>query len=114
MSTRDELLSHLWQCVINANLDPQSLEAEINRSKMRPSDPFSDTGAALERLLALGASAADICLIRRAAAYQATFSTLYAIGDPGVDGDEVFNLFEELLMADPSGMEGRPGSADAG
>jgi hypothetical protein len=49
----------------------------------------------------------------REAAYGAVFSTLYGIGDPGVDGDEVFMLHEELLMADPSGMEGRPGSAAA-
>ena len=48
----------------------------------------------------------------RAVAYESVFVTLYALDDPGVDGDEVFMLHEELLTADPSGMEGRPGSAD--
>lgn len=110
MSTRDELLAHLWQHVINANLDPTSLDAEIARSKARPNDPFADTGPALERLLAAGADPKDICLIRREAAYAATFGTLYAIGDPGVEDDNVFMLFDELLIADPSGIEGRPGS----
>ncbi|MCD9028797.1 hypothetical protein LDO26_11325 [Luteimonas sp. BDR2-5] len=112
MSTRDELLAHLWRA-INANLDTASLAAEIARSKNRPDAPFADTGPALERLLATGADPRDICLIRREAAYAATFGTLYAIGDPGVEDDNVFMLFEELLTADPSGMEGRPGSADA-
>jgi hypothetical protein len=43
----------------------------------------------------------------------AVFQTLYALDDPGVDDDNVFMLHESLLTADPSGMEGRPGSADA-
>jgi hypothetical protein len=29
------------------------------------------------------------------------------------EDDDVGTLYEELLTADPSGMEGRPGSADA-
>ena len=113
MSTRDELLQHLWQQVINSNLDPECLVAEIKRSNARPNDPFADTGPALERVLAAGVDPNDICLIQRQAAYAATFGTLYAIGDPGVDDDNVFMLFEELLTSDPSGMEGRPGSAAA-
>lgn len=60
----------------------------------------------------MGVSARDINLIRRHAAYDALFSTLYSIGDPGVDDDDVFILHESLLSADPSGLEGRPGSAD--
>lgn len=112
MATREELLEHLWQHVINVNLDQSTLHVEIDCYKRKPTDPFADTGAALERLLAAGASPSDICIVRRAAAYEATFATLYAIGDPGVDNDDVFMLFEELLMSDPSGMEGRPGSAE--
>jgi hypothetical protein len=99
--------------VINANIDPATIEYEIALSKRKPDDPFADTGPAIERLLAAGASPEDICLIRRQSAYAATFATLYAINDPGVEGDNVFMLFEELLTADPSGMDGRPGSAGA-
>ena len=113
MATREELLEHLWRHVINVNLDPTALQSEIARWHRKPDAPFADTGAALERLLAAGASTSDICLIRREAAYAATFGTLYAIGDPGVDDDNVFMLFEELLTSDTSGMEGRPGSAGA-
>ncbi|MFC3715958.1 hypothetical protein ACFONC_07335 [Luteimonas soli] len=113
MATREELLEHLWRHVINVNLDQASLQDEIARSKRKPDAPFADTGPALERLLAAGVSPSDICLIRRESAYAAAFATLYALGDPGVDDDNVFMLFEELLTADPSGMEGRPGSAGA-
>ena len=113
MGDRANLLEHLWRQVINTNLDPDTIQAEIQRSKNRPNDPFADTGPAFERLLAAGVDPKDICLIRRAAAYAATFATLYAIDDPGVEDDNVFMLFEELLTADPSGMEGRPGSSGA-
>ena len=44
---------------------------------------------------------------------EAVFGTLYALDDPGVDNGDVFMLHEELLGADPSGLEGRPGSAGA-
>lgn len=110
MATRAELLQHLWLEVIDTNMDeavPQRIAAHYEK---RPDEPFADTGAAIGRLLALGATPRDLCLLMRGTAYEAVFATLYALGDPGVDGDDVFNLHEELLTADPSGMEGRPGS----
>ena len=111
MRTRDALLEHLWRNVINTNLDASDFEEAISFSTLRPNDPFADTGAAIKRLLALGASPDDICLLRRDSAYRAVFATLYALGDPGVNSDDVFMLHESLLSADPSGLEGRPGSA---
>jgi hypothetical protein len=39
------------------------------------------------------------------------FGTLYALSDPGVEDNDVEMLHESLLSADPSGREGRPGSA---
>src|SRR5580704_16181379 len=113
MGTRRTLLLHLWRNAINCNLDSSHLERVINLCATRPDAPFADTGVAAQRLLALGASLDDIGLLRRDAAYRAVFATLYALGDPGVDGNEVFMLHEELLTADPSGLEGRPGSAKA-
>jgi hypothetical protein len=42
------------------------------------------------------------------------FGTLYSLSDPGAGkDDDVGALYEEILTADPTGMEGRPGSADA-
>jgi hypothetical protein len=113
MATREELLTHLWQSIINSNLNPVGLERAIAYCKNHPDDSFADVGPALERALAAGVSPKDLCLISRGTAYEAVFGTLYALGDPGVDGDDVFGLYESLLGADPSGLEGRPGSADA-
>ena len=106
MATRKELLQHLWNDVINANLRQDGLDNLVEHCKRNPNSPFADTGPAIERLLAAGASRRDLCLILRSTAYEAVFGTLYSLGDPGADGDDVFMLFEELLMADPSGMEG--------
>ncbi|MGB8356298.1 MAG: hypothetical protein WCD79_20535 [Chthoniobacteraceae bacterium] len=50
-------------------------------------------------------------LIARQAAYEAVFGTLYALSDPGVNDNDIEMLHESLLSADPSGKEGRPGSA---
>jgi hypothetical protein len=69
----------------------------------------------MDRILVAGAPGRDICLLLRYAAYGAVFQTLYEI-DPegaGVDCQGLIGLHELLLSADPSGMDGRPGSADA-
>ena len=113
MGTRQELVTYLWTDIINTYLRDDALDNIVAHCRRRPADPFGDSGPAIERLLAAGASRSDLRLILRATAYEAVFGTLYAIGDPGVDNDNVLMLHEELLTADPSGLEGRPGSADA-
>src|SRR6266550_254081 len=97
MATRQELLDHLWKEVINAHWRDEALDNIVGNCKRDSEGPFGDTGAAIERLLAAGVSRRDLRLVLRNAAYEAVFGTLY----------------EGLLAADPSGMEGRPGSADA-
>jgi hypothetical protein len=113
-SRKEELLHYLWTDVININLREASLDNIIEHCKRNPDRPFGDTGPAIERLLAAGASRRDLCLVLRATAYEAVFGALYSLSDPGAgEDDDVGALYEEILMADPSGMEGRPGSADA-
>jgi len=107
MRTRDALLRHLWQTVIDVQLDEATLQSDIHYAEDHPGRPFTQAGAIIGRLLKSGISASDICAIRREAAYRAVFSTLYALDDPGVDGDDVLMLHESLLGADPSGREGR-------
>jgi hypothetical protein len=114
MATREGLLNHLWKAVINVHLRDQALDNIVENCRRTPDGPFGDTGAAIERLLAAGASRRDLRLVLRNIAYEAAFGTLYALSDPGPEeGDDVSTLYAELLMADPSGMEGCPGSADA-
>jgi hypothetical protein len=99
MTTRDQLLEHLWQELINPLEDPSTLENIIANCRRQPEGPFAELGAAIERALAAGVSARDLCLINRSATYEAVFRTLYAIGDPGVDNDDVFGLYEGLLTS---------------
>ena len=113
MTARQELLIHLWKDVINNNYRDASLNNIIAHCRRDPTGPFGDTGAAIERILAAGASRRDLCLVMRSTAYDAVFGTLYALSEPGSGpDDDVSTLYEELLVAEPSGTEGRPGSAD--
>ncbi len=111
MASREEFLAQIWAGVINDPMNGQWIDREISTSAREADAPFADTGPALERLLAAGADRRDLCLLARAARYAAAFRLLYMIDDPGVDDDDNKMMHEELLTADPSGKEGRPGSA---
>jgi hypothetical protein len=47
----------------------------------------------------------------RFAAYEEAFNVVSLLEDPGLDEDQMDGLHENILGADPSGLEGRPGSA---
>jgi hypothetical protein len=111
MVMREEYLEHLWTEVINSYGRDQGLDNIIANCKRFPTSAFGDMGAAIERLLAAGASRRDLRLIFRAIAYEAVFATLYSMSDPGLPEDSM-GLQEDLLTSDPSGMEGAPGSID--
>ena len=110
VATREQLLAHLWNEVIDPAMRDDALDNIVSNCKRDPDGPFGDTGAAIERLLAAGASPADLRLVMRSIAYDAVFGTLYAFDDPGLEDDDIRALYQELLMADPSGREGRPNS----
>lgn len=111
MATRDEFLEQLWTQVINPCMQGGWIDAMAARSEREPDAPFADIGPALQRLLAAGAARRDLCLLARHASYEAVFQVLYMLDDPGVDGDDNKMMHEDLLGADPSGREGRPGPA---
>jgi hypothetical protein len=113
MATRKEFLDYLWTEVINSSLCDRALDNIVSNCRRDPNGPFGDTGPAIERLLAAGVSRRDLSLLLRSSAYEGAFGVLYALSDPGADEEvDIGTLYEELLMADPSGMDGRPGSAD--
>jgi hypothetical protein len=115
MTVRQEILDHLWREVINVHLRDQALDNVVKNCRRNPDGPFGDTGPAIERLLAAGASRRDLRLVLRSVAYQAVFGALFSLSEFGSDDEtDLGTLYEELLIADPSGMEGRPGSADIG
>ncbi len=111
MASREEFLKQLWEEVINPAMQEHWIDNVIRESESRPNSPFADLGPVLKRLLAAGVGRRDLSLIARYAAYEAVFGTLYALGDPGVDANEVEMMHESLLSADPSGKAGVPGSA---
>ena len=112
MNTREDLLRYLWDEIINSSLRDGAIDSIVDGYMADEDQPFGDTGPALKRILESGASRSDVALVMRETAYTAVFATLYAIGDPGVEDDDVFMLHEQLLIADPSDMDGRPGSAE--
>jgi hypothetical protein len=107
MATRERFLKQLWKDVIDVHLDEAGFQRQIDEAKRNPDEPFAEVGPALQRALAAGTSPRDLALIARQAAYEAVFQTLYRLGDPGVDDNDIEMLHEELLGADPSGTEGR-------
>jgi len=111
MATRDEFLKLAWNEIINPSMQEHWIDNSIRASERQPNAPFADIGSIIKRLLALGATRRELSLLNRAAAYEGVFGTLYALGDPGIDNNEIEMLHESLLGADPSGKEGRPGSA---
>src|SRR5437899_224858 len=111
MATREQFLKQMWEEVINTAMREHWIDNNIRQSEKDSSAPFADVGATLKRLLAAGASRRDLSLLARQSAYEAVYGTLYALGDPGIDDNDIEMLHESLLSADPSGKEGRPGSA---
>lgn len=106
-------LTLLWENVIDPAAREDALDNIVANCRRDPSGPFGDAGPAIERLLAVGASKRDLRLVFRLIAYEAVFTTLYSLSDPGLDeGEDAGTLYEELLMSDPTGMSGRPGSID--
>ena len=101
MASREDLVEHLWQQIINPLANPSTLDNIIANCKRDPDGSFSAVGPAIERALAAGVSPEDLCLINRSTTYEAVFGALYAIGDPGVDNNDVFGLYE-ILATSPS------------
>ena len=99
MATREELVEHLWQELINPLGNPQALGNIIANCRRAPEMGFAEVGLILERMLAAGIPQADIGLLMRSTAYEAVFGTLYAIGDPGVDDNDVFGLYEDMATS---------------
>lgn len=112
MASREDFLRELWTDVIDKPLSGHWIDLAMRSAKARADAPFADVGMALERLLKLGATREDLSVIARWAGYEAAFSTLFALEDPGVDGG-IEGLYSQLIDADPTGRAGRPEVAAA-
>ncbi len=110
MASRDEFLRLLWSETIDGVASGYWIDNCIRAYEDDPTSPFADVGRAMKIMRAKGVAEADIVAIGRGASYEAVFDVLYKLGDPGVEDGEM--LFEELLMADPTGREGSPPPED--
>jgi hypothetical protein len=99
VGTREELIEHLWQTVINPLREPERLQNVIAHCRRAPDSGFGAVGPAIERALAAGVPPGDLCLIQQMTAYEAVFGTLYALCDPGVDDNDVFGLYEDMATS---------------
>ena len=113
MALAEELLSHLWTQRINAYTNEDWIDKEIEMSQRYPNGPFADTGPTVARLLELGATRRELSLLMRTGEYNGIFDVLYALDRVPEVIPEVVGISLELLQFDPSGLEGRPGSAPA-
>ncbi len=114
MASRAEFLKQVWTDIIDAPTTGRWIDHTIADVDGRPNAPFADASAALKRLLAQGADRNDLSIIARLAKYEAVFTLLYMLDDPGVDDDNIKLMHEELLTADPSGRDGGPASSIGG
>ena len=110
MKSRDEFLQLLWSETVNGVTNGYWIDNCIRAYESDANSPFADVARAMKRMRDIGVSDSDIIAIGRGASYDAVFDVLYKLGEPGVDDAEC--LFEELLMADPSGREGSPPPED--
>ena len=83
MASRARFLKQVWTDIIDAPTTGGWVDAVIAAADRRPNAPFADAGAALKRLLAQGADRADLSIVARFASYDAVFTLLYMLDDPG-------------------------------
>ena len=101
MKSRNEFLQLLWAETINGVTNGYWIDNCIQAYEKDPRSPFADVGRGMKQMRAAGVADSDIIAVGRGASYDAVFDVLYKLGDPGID--DAILLFEELLMADPSG-----------
>jgi hypothetical protein len=99
MPGREALLERLWREVINPNAEAEGLQRIVAYCARHPDAPFAQVGPSIQRALAAGVSPRDLCRIQHAAAYEAVFGTLFALGDAQLETNQVQGLHEELLTA---------------
>lgn len=110
MAAKKGFSERAWEEIINSGMDGKWIDALIADAKKKPDGPFADLGPVLEAMLKKGVNRDDICRLVRFANYEAVFSTVMLAGEEELDAEALESVHEELLTADPSGKEGRPGS----
>ena len=110
MATQEEFLDLVW-ANINQRMQEQWIDAVIPHSTGNSDAHFAEVALAVKRLLALGASRRDLSLLVRHGAFEEAMAILYLLSDPGINDNDVENLHEMFIDADPTGEAGGLGPA---
>ena len=95
-------LREAWKFVVPPG-DSSWIDNVIANAKMRPSDPGSRVGQALERLLALGADRKDLHEVVRDMQHELLFSLCYLLDGPDELEPKLADLSWQLVRIDEDG-----------
>lgn len=101
-----EFLESLWDEIRAV----ESLSVDWAPSNMKPDDSFGDVVDAASRLLGSGADRKDLAVLAAWHLYDSCFQTLRLASEHYGEVDEILGLFGQVLGAEPTGNEARPGS----
>ena len=110
MAAKKGFSERAWDEIINGDMNGDWIDGVIEAAKQRPDDPFADSGPLLQAMLKNGVTREQIARLARHIRYETVFETVQLAAEEELDGDQLGGVHEELLMADPSGKDGRPGS----
>ncbi len=110
MPAKQGFSERAWEEIINEDMAGAWIDAVIESARRRPGEPFADAGPLLAAMLQKGVTKEQLCRLARMIRYEAVFATVTLAAEEGLDAEQLDGVHEELLSADPSGLEGRPGS----
>ena len=110
MAAKKGFSERAWDEIINDDMAGDWIDGVIELARKRPDDPFADSGLLLEAILKKGVTKQQLCRVARHIRYETVFATVQLAAEEELDSEQLHGVHEELLMADPSGKDGRPGS----
>ncbi|HEX8521272.1 MAG TPA: WD40 repeat domain-containing protein [Tepidisphaeraceae bacterium] len=110
MAAKKGFHGRVWDEIINGGMDGKWIDGVIEQAKQRPDDPFADVGPLLAEMLKKGVTKNKIARLARFIRYEAVAETITIAAEDGMDAEALDAAHEDLLTADPSGKDGRPGS----
>jgi hypothetical protein len=102
MPASDDIFERLWTEVINLDPHGRWLEEFVQR-RGSAKHPIAGAKSTMDRLLASSVSREDLGRMGRWLRYETCFTTLYALGDPGLKKGCLAGLDEKLAKSAPDG-----------
>lgn len=101
----------IWTELINPAADGNRwVQTMIDSGEKRPDEPFADSAPILKKMLASGITKEEIGRFSRHQTFEAVGALLSMLEEEGFLTRKATGIHGGLLNADPSGLEGGPGS----